>query len=63
MPPVKGIDSTTGQEIERHPNDSEPFTALAFKVSADPFIGSLTFFRVYSGTLKKGSYVLNTTTR
>jgi len=62
MPAVKGIDPRTGQEIERHPNDSEPFTALAFKVSSDPYIGSLTFFRVYSGTLKKGSYVLNTTT-
>jgi len=62
MPAVKGIDPQTGREMERHPNDSEPFTALAFKVSADPYIGSLTFFRVYSGTLKKGSYVLNTTT-
>lgn len=62
MPAVKGIDPRTGQESERHPSDEEPFTALAFKVSADPFIGSLTFFRVYSGTLKKGSYVFNTTT-
>jgi elongation factor G len=62
MPSVKGIDPRTGQEIERHPSDEEPFTALAFKVSADPYIGSLTYFRVYSGTLKKGSYVLNTTT-
>jgi len=62
MPSIKGIDPRTGQEIERHSDDSEPFTALAFKVSADPFIGSLTFFRVYSGTLKKGSYVFNTTT-
>jgi elongation factor G len=62
LPPVKGIDPKTGQETERKPDDNEPFTALAFKVSADPYIGSLTFFRVYSGTLKKGSYVLNTTT-
>jgi elongation factor G len=62
LPPVKGIDPRTGQEIERKLDDSEPFAALAFKVSADPYIGSLTFFRVYSGTLKKGSYVLNTTT-
>jgi elongation factor G len=62
MPAVKGIDPRTGQEIERYSSDEEPFTALAFKVSADPFIGSLTFFRVYSGTLKKGSYVFNTTT-
>ena len=50
-----------GNEILRHPSDNEPFTALAFKVMTDPFVGKLTFFRVYSGTLKSGSYVLNST--
>ena len=50
-----------GNEILRHPSDSEPFTALAFKVMTDPFVGKLTFFRVYSGTLKAGSYVMNST--
>ena len=50
-----------GNEVLRHPSDSEPFTALAFKVMTDPFVGKLTFFRVYSGTLKSGSYVLNST--
>lgn len=61
LPPVKAIDQKTGKEVERHPKDDEPFTALAFKIAADPFVGSLTFFRVYSGTLKKGSYILNVT--
>ena len=50
-----------GNEVLRHPSDSEPFTALAFKVMTDPFVGRLTFFRVYSGVLKSGSYVLNST--
>ena len=50
-----------GNEVLRHPSDSEPFTALAFKVMTDPFVGKLTFFRVYSGTLTSGSYVLNST--
>ncbi len=50
-----------GNEVLRHPSDTEPFTALAFKVMTDPFVGKLTFFRVYSGTLKSGSYVLNST--
>ena len=50
-----------GNEVLRHPSDSEPFTALAFKVMTDPYVGRLTFFRVYSGTLKSGSYVLNST--
>ena len=50
-----------GKEVLRHPKDDEPFTALAFKVMTDPFVGKLTFFRVYSGTLKSGSYVLNST--
>ncbi len=57
--PTKAIDVKTGMEIARKAADSEPFTALAFKVATDPFVGSLTFFRVYSGVLKKGSYVLN----
>jgi len=62
LPPVKGIDPRTGKEVERKPSDSKPFTALVFKAQVDPYIGALTFFRVYSGTLKRGSYVLNTTT-
>ncbi|MBI1971369.1 MAG: elongation factor G [Candidatus Wildermuthbacteria bacterium] len=61
LPPVKGIDPKTGQEITRSPSDAEPFAALAFKIAADPYVGTLTFFRVYSGTLQKGSYLLNTT--
>jgi len=59
--PTKGTDFKTGAEITRQAADSEPFTALAFKIATDPFVGSLTFFRVYSGTLKKGSYVFNST--
>jgi elongation factor G len=62
LPPVKGTDLSGETEILRHPSDDEPFTALAFKVAADPYVGTLTFFRVYSGYLKKGSYVLNTAT-
>lgn len=61
LPPVKGHDEKTGEDILRHPDDSEPFAALAFKVAADPFVGTLTFFRIYSGKLLKGSYVLNAT--
>ena len=57
---IKGTDKN-GNEIERHPSDSEPFSALAFKVMTDPFVGKLTFFRVYSGHLSAGSYVLNST--
>ncbi len=57
---IKGTD-LDGNEILRHPNDSEPFSALAFKVMTDPFVGKLTFFRVYSGHLSSGSYVLNAT--
>ena len=57
---IKGTD-TNGNEIERHPSDSEPFSALAFKVMTDPFVGRLTFFRVYSGHLSSGSYILNAT--
>jgi len=61
LPPTKGLDPKTGAEIVRHPKDEEPFAALAFKIAADPFVGSLTYFRVYSGMLKKGSYILNVT--
>lgn len=62
LPPVHGIDPKTEETIERKPSDDEPFCALAFKLQSDPFVGSLTFFRVYSGSLKAGSYVYNTTT-
>ncbi len=61
VPPTRATDLKNHQPIERHPLDSEPFTALAFKIAADPFVGSLTYFRVYSGALKKGSYILNST--
>ena len=57
---IKGVD-LKGNEIERHPSDNEPFSALAFKVMTDPYVGKLTFFRVYSGHLSSGSYVLNAT--
>lgn len=62
LPPVKGKDPKTGEEIERKPLDSEPFAALAFKLQTDPFVGQLTFFRVYSGTAEAGSYIYNATT-
>ena len=62
MPAVHGTDPNTGEMIERHPSDSEPFAALAFKLQADPFVGQLTFFRVYSGTVEAGSYVYNANT-
>ncbi|MBZ4655892.1 MAG: translation elongation factor [Thermoanaerobacter sp.] len=61
LPPVKGMALATGEEIERKADDSEPFSALAFKIMADPYVGKLAFFRVYSGTLNAGSYVLNST--
>ena len=61
VPPVVGRDPRTGEEIVRHTDPNEPFTALAFKIAADPFVGKLAFFRVYSGTLKTGSYVYNST--
>ena len=57
---IQGTDMD-GNEIERHSSDEEPFSALAFKIMADPFVGKLAFFRVYSGTMKSGSYVLNAT--
>ena len=62
IPSTKGIDPKTGEEIERHPSDSDPFSALAFKLQADPFVGQLTFFRVYSGTIESGSYIYNAST-
>ena len=62
LPPVKGVNPKTDQEITREPKDDAPFTALAFKLQSDPYIGQLTYFRVYSGTLSAGSYVLNAST-
>ncbi|TPG67622.1 elongation factor G [Hymenobacter nivis] len=62
MPAIMGTDPETGVEIERHPDNSEPFTALAFKIATDPFVGRLCFFRCYSGVLDAGSYVLNNRT-
>ncbi len=61
LPPVKGEDIKTNEAIERKADDQEPFAALVFKIATDPYVGSLGYFRVYSGTLKKGSYVLNST--
>ncbi len=60
IPSIKGVDME-GNEIERHSSDEEPFSALAFKIMTDPFVGKLAFFRVYSGTLNSGSYILNAT--
>ena len=60
IPSIKGVDME-GNEVERHSSDEEPFSALAFKIMADPFVGKLAFFRVYSGTMNSGSYVLNAT--
>ncbi len=62
VPPVTGTDPKSGEEIIRHASDEEPFAALAFKIAADPFVGKLAFFRVYSGSLKSGSYILNSST-
>ncbi len=62
LPPVKGIDPKTKEEIERKPSDDEPFAALAFKLQTDPFVGQLTFFRVYSGTVEAGTYIYNSST-
>jgi len=62
LPPVKGTDPKTGEVIERKPSDDEPFCALAFKLQTDPFVGALTFFRAYSGTVEAGSYIYNSTT-
>jgi len=62
VPPVHGVDPRTQHELSRRPSIEEPFSALAFKVMSDPYVGKLTYFRVYSGTLKAGDRVLNTTT-
>ena len=62
LPPVKGIDPNTGEEVFRSASDAEPFAALAFKLQNDPFVGQLTFFRVYSGTIEAGSYIYNSKT-
>ncbi|HHW37454.1 MAG TPA: elongation factor G [Bacillales bacterium] len=61
IPSIKGTLPDTGEETERHASDEEPFSALAFKIMTDPYVGKLTFFRVYSGILNSGSYVLNST--
>ncbi|MBI4160020.1 elongation factor G [Candidatus Wolfebacteria bacterium] len=60
--PITGTDPKTGASITRQPNDNESLAALAFKIATDPFVGSLTFFRVYAGTMKRGTYILNTST-
>ncbi len=60
IPPIKGVD-LDGNEVVRHSSDEEPFSALAFKIMTDPFVGKLAYFRVYSGTMNSGSYVLNAT--
>ncbi|MSU45426.1 MAG: elongation factor G [Candidatus Zambryskibacteria bacterium] len=62
MPPTRGIDPKTGEEIFRNASDEEPFSALAFKLQNDPFVGQLTFFRVYSGSIEAGTYIYNSTT-
>ncbi|QBI20450.1 elongation factor G [Egibacter rhizosphaerae] len=61
VPPVKGVDAKTGEPIERKPTEDEPFSALAFKVMSDPYVGKLTYFRIYSGVLNQGQSVVNTT--
>lgn len=61
LPPVEGIDPKTEETVKKYPKDDDPFAALAFKVATDPFVGTLTYFRVYSGSLSRGSYVLNAT--
>ena len=61
VPAIKGTDPETGEAAERHPSDSEPFSALAFKIMTDPFVGRLCFFRVYSGTVEAGTTVYNST--
>ena len=62
MPAITGINPKTGKEVERHPDPNDHFSALAFKIATDPYVGRLAFFRVYSGTLKAGSYVFNSNT-
>lgn len=63
IPAVKGIDPNTGEEILRHASDEEPFCAMAFKLQNDPFVGALTFFRVYSGSISSGTYIYNSRTQ
>ena len=58
--PIEGVDED-GNDVVRHSSDEEPFSALAFKIMTDPFVGKLAYFRVYSGTMNSGSYVLNAT--
>jgi elongation factor G len=62
IPAIKAINPNTGEEVIRHASDEEPFSALAFKLQNDPFVGQLTFFRVYSGTIEAGSYIYNSST-
>jgi elongation factor G len=62
IPPVTGIDPRTGAEVVRHASDEDPFCALAFKLQNDPFVGQLTYFRVYSGSISAGTYIYNSTT-
>jgi len=62
VPPIKGVDPKDGKEIERKSSDEEPFAALAFKLQTDPYVGQLTYFRVYSGKIEAGSYVYNAST-
>ena len=59
IPPIKGVNPETEEEEVRHSSDEEPFSALAFKIATDPFVGKLCFFRVYSGTIEAGSTVYN----
>lgn len=59
LPPVKGTNPKTGEEVIRLPKDEEPFTALAFKIAADPYVGTLTYFRNYAGVIRRGSYIIN----
>src|SRR5207244_7502448 len=61
LPPIKGMDVKGIEELERAPDDNAPFSALAFKIMSDPYVGKLTYFRVYSGALRKGGSVLNST--
>jgi elongation factor G len=61
VPPIKATDVKTGELVERPPLDDQPFTALAFKIATDPYVGTLAYIRNYAGTLKKGSYIMNTT--
>ena len=61
LKPIKGTSPRTGEEIIRQPSDNEPLTTLAFKIATDPFVGNLTYFRIYSGVMKKGTYILNST--